>query len=160
QRLSAVVGYPMRQWRAAWAAGSHPGLLAWLLGVLIATLIPGGTALANDNAVALYAPGGTTIDDPHLRSLNEYVRGGEIEVSLLGVGVGEDERGLKSGATARGLAIIAVTNQGPADGAGLKAAQVVPKQVLSGLVVAGSMAFPPAILLLPIFASPPIGRDG
>ena len=122
--------------------------------------IQGRPALANDNAVALYQPGDSSLENPHIHSLSEYVQGGVIENSLLGIALREDERNLKSGGAARGVVITEVTTGSPAASAGLSAAQEAPKQVATGLVVAGSMAFPPAILLLPVLASIPLGRDG
>ena len=73
------------------------------------------------------------------------------------VALRDDQRKLKSGAFANGLLIVAVAKGGPAANAGLEALQEMPKQVLVGLAVAGSMVFPPAMILLPVFASLEIG---
>jgi S1-C subfamily serine protease len=51
-------------------------------------------------------------------------------------------------------------SNGPAGNAGLKALQEMPKQMLAGLVVAGSMMFPPAIILVPVLTLLPIGPEG
>jgi len=116
--------------------------------------------IAQDNVIMSYGPQGSTEVDPRLHSLDEYVHGGIIEVSPLGLRLREDQRDLKSGGPARGVLIVAVAKGSPAADAGLEAVQEAPRQVLTGVAIAGSMAFPPAIILLPIFASLPIGRDG
>jgi S1-C subfamily serine protease len=108
----------------------------------------------------VYQSKGSTEGDPRLLSLGEYIQGSVIEVSLLGLELRGDQRKLKSGAFANGLLIVAVAKGGPAANAGLEALQEMPKQVLAGLAVTGSMVFPPAIILLPVLASLPIGRDG
>jgi S1-C subfamily serine protease len=51
-------------------------------------------------------------------------------------------------------------SNGPAANAGLKALQEMPKQMLAGLVVAGSMMFPPAIILVSVLTLLPIGPEG
>ena len=85
--------------------------------------------------------------DRHLRSLDDYLAGGILEDPLLGLTLREDRRDLKSGASAMGLLIIDINKGSPAANAGLAALRTTPKEILSGIVVVGSMAFPPAILL-------------
>jgi S1-C subfamily serine protease len=146
---------------AADAAGSKSRYWLGMLAIIVSALmIQSRPVLGNDNTIALYQPRDSSLDNPRLRSLGEYVRGGVIQDSLLGIALREDERKLKSGLPARGVLIMDVTNGSPAASAGLSAAQEAPKQVVTGLVVAGSMAFPPAIILLPVLASLPLGRDG
>jgi S1-C subfamily serine protease len=140
---------------------SRSGPSVWILAVVAAGVLPNAPAIANDNAIASYEPAEErAAGDPHLHSLDEYVHGGVIEVAPLGLQLREDQRELKSGVAAKGLLIVAVAKGSPAANAGLEALQEAPKQVLRGLAVAGSMAFPPAIILLPAFESLPIGRDG
>lgn len=83
-----------------------------------------------------------------------------IDVSPLGLTLREDKRQLKSGASAKGLLVVGLAKEGPAANAGLHAVQPTGQQVLQGVAVAGAMVFPPAIILLPIFASLPIGTGG
>ena len=125
----------------------------------------GLAALAIVTVLSTVAAGANGSDDPHLRSLNDYLAAGKfeegvLEDSLLGLTLREDRRKSKSGASARGLLIVAVREGSPAANAGLTAVRTTPKQVLSGIVVAGSMAFPPAILLLLIANSLPIELGG
>jgi S1-C subfamily serine protease len=131
-----------------------------LLAIVIAAVLPNAAAIANDNASVSYQSKDSTEGDPRLLSLGEYIQGSVIEVSLLGLELRDDQRKLRSGAFANGLLIVAVAKGGPAANAGLEALQEMPKQVLAGLAVTGSMVFPPAIILLPVLASLPIGRDG
>ena len=139
---------------------SHKRFSVWLLAIVIAAVLPSAPAIATDNASVSYESQDRTQGDPHLRSLGEYIQGGVIEVAPLGLELRDDQRKLKSGAFANGLLIVAVAKGGPAANAGLEALQEMPKQVLVGLAVAGSMVFPPAMILLPVFASLEIGRDG
>jgi S1-C subfamily serine protease len=132
----------------------------WLLAIVIAAVLPNALAIASDNASVSYQSKDSTEGDPRLLSLGEYIQGSVIEVSLLGLELRDDQRKLRSGAFANGLLIVAVAKGGPAANAGLEALQEMPKQVLAGLAVTGSMVFPPAIILLPVLASLPIGRDG
>jgi S1-C subfamily serine protease len=139
---------------------SHTRFSVWLLAIVIAAVLPNALAIANDNAGVSYQSKDSTEGDPRLLSLGEYIQGSVIEVSLLGLELRDDQRKLKSGAFANGLLIVAVAKGGPAANAGLEALQEMPKQVLAGLAVTGSIVFPPAIILLPVLASLPIGRDG
>jgi S1-C subfamily serine protease len=99
--------------------------------------------------------------DPHLRSLRDYLAQATLQDPLLGVTLRPDRRLLKSGASAAGLLIVNVKKGSPAANAGLVAVRKMPKDVLSGMVVVGAMAFPPAIMLLPLTNSLPdaIGGD-
>ena len=72
----------------------------------------------------------------------------------------QDRRDLKSGGSATGLLIVDVTKGSPAANAGLAAVRETPKEILSTIVVFASMAFPPAILLLPIEDLLPNGAGG
>jgi S1-C subfamily serine protease len=136
----------------------HTGFSLWLLAVAAAAALPSTPALADGNAITSSSLQSNA--DPNVRSLDEYMQGGTLEVSPLGLKLRQDQRELKSGESAKGLLIVAVTKKSPAADAGLKAVQEAPRQVLAGIAVAGSMAFPPAIILLPLFASLPIGHDG
>jgi S1-C subfamily serine protease len=116
-------------------------ICAWLATFVVLSVLSSGVACANDS------------DDPHLGSLGDYLTAGKfderiLEDSLLGLTLCEDRRQLKSGASARGLLIVAVRKGSPAANAGLAALRTTPKEVVSGIVAAGSLAFPPAILLL------------
>jgi S1-C subfamily serine protease len=139
---------------------NHSGFSIWLLAIVVPGVLLSAPALAGTGTIVSYQPQGSNEVDPHLHSLDEYVHGGAIEVSPLGLRLREDQHELKSGALAKGLLIVAVAKGSPAANAGLEALQEAPKQVLAGIAVAGSMAFPPAIILVPVFASLPIGRDG
>ena len=148
------------QCKAILAIHRHTGFLVWLLAVAATAALPSALALADGNATTSYRlPSGADID-PNVRSLDEYMQGGAIEVSPLGLELRQDQRELKSGESAKGLLIVAVTKGSPAANAGLEAPQEAPKEALAAIAVAGSMAFPPAIILLPLVASLPIGQGG
>jgi S1-C subfamily serine protease len=138
----------------------HTRFLASMLAIVVAAVLPSAPAFADNNPTTSYDSQSGTEIDPHLHSLDEYTHGGAIEVSPLGLDLREDQRELKSGAIANGLLVVNVTRGSPAANAGLRAPQEAPKQILTGLAVAGSLAFPPAVLLVPVFASLQIGRDG
>ena len=132
----------------------------WMISIVVARMLPSLPAVAADNAIPSYEQQSGTDVDPNLHSLDEYIHNSVVEVSPLGLKVRDDQRKLKSGAPANGLLIVGMVKGSPAADAGLEAAQEAPQQVLRGLAVVGSMVFPPAIILLPVMASIPIGRDG
>jgi S1-C subfamily serine protease len=142
------------------AIRGHTGLRFWLLAVAAAAALAGAPARADPNEIMSYPLQGGADVDPNVRSLDEYIRSGAIEISPLGLELRQDERELRSGEPAEGLLVVDVVKGSPAAIAGLRAAQEAPRQVLTGIAVAGSMAFPPAIVLLPLLASLPIGNDG
>jgi S1-C subfamily serine protease len=127
---------------------------------MIVALLPSASAIADDSAIAAYESQGSAENNAHLHSLNEYMDDSIIEISLLGIELCQDRRELKSGAFAKGLLIVGVAKGSPADNAGLSALRDAPKKVLTGLAMVGAMAFPPAIILVPVIASLPIGPDG
>jgi S1-C subfamily serine protease len=140
----------VKDWRSETivAVRRHLRIWVWLDALAILAVISRGAACANDG-------------DPHLLSLSDYLAGGVLEDPLLGLTLREDRRDLKSGASATGLLIIDIKKRSPAANAGLAALRTSPKEILSGIVVVGSMAFPPAILLLLITNSLPneLGGD-
>jgi S1-C subfamily serine protease len=148
------------QWEAILVIWPHTGFSVWLLAVVAAVALPSTPVLADGNTISSPPLQSNADIDPNVRSLDEYIQGGTIEVSPLGLKLRQDRRELKSGESAKGLLIVAVTKESPAANAGLKAVQEAPRQMLAGIAVAGSIAFPPAIILLPLFASLPIGQDG
>jgi S1-C subfamily serine protease len=79
--------------------------------------------------------------------------------SPIGVELREDHRKLKSGEDATGLLVIGVTTGSPAAKAGLHAYTETTRNVLEGAAVAGSLVFPPAVLLAPIIANVPLGES-
>jgi S1-C subfamily serine protease len=139
---------------------NHSRFSFWILVVAVGGLLACIQAIAADSPTSSYQTQSSTEADPHLHSLDEYIHSGAIEVSPLGLQLREDERKLKSGVSAKGLLIVGIAKGSPGENAGLRAVQQVPQQVLAGIAVAGSMAFPPAIILVPLVASLPIGRDG
>jgi hypothetical protein len=68
----------------------------WLAALAILIVISRGAACATDG------------QDPHLRSLDDYLAEGILEDSLLGLTLREDRRDLKSGGAATGLLIVAI----------------------------------------------------
>lgn len=137
----------------------HSGFSAFVVAFLFATILCSAPAIA-DSGISSHDPGGAPQIDPHVHSLDEYVHSGVLDASPLGLTVREDRRQLKSGAEAKGLVVVGVEKGGPAANAGLHAAQQTAQQVLQGVAIAGSMAFPPAIVLLPILELLPLGRGG
>jgi len=131
----------------------------WLTAIAVLALFPSGVRPA-DIANTNYASQAGGEDDAHLHSLGEYLAGGTMDDSLLGVTLREDSRKLKTGTSPTGLLIVAVTKGSPAANAGLAAIQEAPKQVATAIAIAGSMVFPPAVLLWPVAEALPIGRDG
>jgi len=142
------------------AMRSHWRFSFWIISIVLARMLPNIPAIAADNAVPSYQQQSGTDIDPNLHSLDEYIHNGVVELSPLGLELRDDQRKLKSGAPAGGLLIVGVVKGSPAAGAGLEAVQQAPQQVLRELAVVGAMVFPPAIILLPLVASIPIGRDG
>jgi S1-C subfamily serine protease len=126
----------------------HLAISVWLAAFAVLTVVANGAAHADDSY------------DPHLHSLGEYLASGALEVPLLGMTLREDRGELKSGESATGLLIVALKKGSPAAIAGLAALQETPKKVLSVVVIGGSMLFPPAMILLPLANSLPIGRSG
>jgi S1-C subfamily serine protease len=126
----------------------HLRIWVWLATFAILAVLLSGAAYSQDSY------------DPHLRSLSEYLADGTMEVSTLGITLREDRRELKSGPSVTGLLIVGVKKGSPAANAGLVALQETPKKVVAVIVVGGSMVFPPAMLLLPLAESLPIGRGG
>ena len=127
--------------------------------MILATVLTSTPVIA-DNAVGPYSAAGSPAVDPHLHSLDEYVHSGVIDASPLGLTVREARRQLKSGGSANGRLIVGLIKGGPAANAGLHAAQETAQHVLQGVAIAGSLAFPPAIVLLPVFASLPLVTGG
>jgi S1-C subfamily serine protease len=125
----------------------------WLAAFVVLCVLSSRVARAHDS------------EDPHLGSLGDYLAAGKFDErilkdSLIGLTLREDRRQLKSGATARGLLIVAVSKGSPAANAGLAGLRITPKEVVSGIVAAGSLAFPPAILLLLVTDLLPNGVGG
>jgi S1-C subfamily serine protease len=56
--------------------------------------------------------------------------------------------------------IVAIREGSPAAKAGLAAIRKAPRGILSAIIVVGSLAFPPAIMLLPVANSLPIELGG
>ncbi|MBV8358570.1 MAG: PDZ domain-containing protein [Deltaproteobacteria bacterium] len=138
----------------------HIGFSVWLLAFAAAAALPGVPALADSNAITSSSLQSGADIDPNVRSLDEYMQGGAIEVAPLGLELRQDQRELQSGESVKGLLVVAVAKGSPAANAGLEALHKAPKQALAAIAIAGSMAFPPAIILLPLFASLPIGQGG
>ena len=91
----------------------------------------------------------------HVRSLSDYLTADKLEENilqdpLLGLTLREDQRNLKSGGSPTGLLVVAVRERGPAANAGLAGRREAPKDILTAIIVIGSMFFPPAMMLLPI----------
>src|SRR5215469_5120949 len=90
----------------------HSGFAAWTLATALAVVFASASAVAGNN-ITSYQAGGAPESGPHLHSLGEYVHGGVIDVSSLGLTLREDERQLKSGASAKGLLIVGLAKGGP-----------------------------------------------
>lgn len=95
--------------------------------------------------------------DPRLHSLQEFISEGSNN-SPLGIEVRRGRRKLASGKLADGLLIVDVTANSPAANAGLHPFQRTLSNVLKGVVVAGGLFFPPAIILVPIVDQVHIGE--
>jgi S1-C subfamily serine protease len=132
----------------------------WLLSLIIAPLLPTAAATADNAGIVSYESQGSPEPDSHVHSLGEYLGDTTLEIPALGIELREERRDLKPGGVAEGLLIVAVVKGSPAESAGLMALQETPKKVLTGVALAGSMVFPPAIILWPVIASLPIGQDG
>jgi PDZ domain len=134
----------------------YPGIRVWLATFAVSTVLSSSDDWANGSHY------------PHLHSLGDYLAGhrvnylaeGILEDSLLGVTLCEDQCDLKSGASATGLLIVDVRQGSPAANAGLAARRRTPIGVISGIIVVGALAFPPAILLLPMVNSLPFELGG
>ena len=75
------------------AARGHLGVSVWLTAFAVLTVLS-SAAVCADNSYNL-----------HFRTLGEYLAGGTLEVSVLGIKLREDRRELQSGAFATGLLI-------------------------------------------------------
>jgi hypothetical protein len=94
---------------------------------------------------------------PGIGSAEDFLIEGEDSVLPLGIRLRPDRRRLKSGETAAGLLVLAVTSGGPADKAGVKPYRHVARTTLEAVSVAGAFFFPPAMLLVPVLESTQVG---
>ena len=94
---------------------------------------------------------------PGIGSATDFLLEGEDSYLPLGVRLRPDRRRLKSGETATGLLVLAVTSGGPADKAGVKPYRHAARSTLEAVSVAGAFFFPPAMLLVPVLESTQIG---
>ncbi|MGH7932013.1 MAG: PDZ domain-containing protein [Candidatus Binataceae bacterium] len=96
--------------------------------------------------------------DPQIGSLREFIAEGD-ETSPLGIELRESRRKLNSDEEADGLLIVGVVSGSPAAKAGLRAYQRTVHDILQGVAVAGALAFPPAILAVPIVEQIHVGES-
>jgi PDZ domain len=94
--------------------------------------------------------------DPKLHSLQEFISEGD-ESSPLGVELREDQRKLNSGEIANGLTIVDVRSGSAAAQGGLRAARHTAHNVATGVAVAASLFFPPAVLAVPLLEQVNLG---
>lgn len=94
---------------------------------------------------------------PGIGSAEDFLIEGEDSVLPLGIRLRPDRRRLKSGETAAGLLVLAVTSGGPADKAGVKPYRHTARSTLEAVSVAGAFFFPPAMLLVPVLESTQVG---
>jgi hypothetical protein len=94
--------------------------------------------------------------DPKLRSLQDFISEGD-ESSSLGVDLREEQRKLNSGEVANGLLIVGVRDGSPAAQGGLHASRHTARNVATGLAVAASLVFPPAVLAVPLLEQVNLG---
>lgn len=133
-------------------------LLCLVIGVAIAP-VGSAAAWARNGDLAAYQTQDNDASQSHLRSLDEYVNGHAM-FSSLGVTLREATRALKSGALVKGLLITRIMQGSPAARAGLTAFNDAAIKATTFIAVAASLAFPPAIVLIPVVASTPLGQNG
>jgi PDZ domain-containing protein len=96
--------------------------------------------------------------DPRLHSLQEFMSEGSNS-SPLGIEVRQAQAKLASGHLAEGLLIVDVTQNSPAARAGLHPFRRTVSDVLKGVMVAGALFFPPAVILVPVMDQVHIGES-
>ncbi|HXZ88910.1 MAG TPA: PDZ domain-containing protein [Candidatus Binataceae bacterium] len=96
--------------------------------------------------------------DPRLHSLQEFMSEGSNS-SPLGIEVRQAQAKLASGHIAEGLLIVDVTQNSPAARAGLHPFRRTVSDVLKGVMVAGALFFPPAVILVPVMDQVHIGES-
>lgn len=122
--------------------------------LLVAALLPTVPALA-ENDIAAYVS-----QDATQPSLQMPYISGTTEISPMGLVLQENHGKLKSGAPVKGLLVVGVVKGSPAADAGLSPHDEGPSGALTGIAVVGAMVFPPAILMVPLVATLPVGHDG
>lgn len=94
---------------------------------------------------------------PQLHSLQEFMSEGST-TSPLGIEVRQARAKLASGQMAEGLLIVDVTQHSPAAQAGLHPFRRTVSDVLKGVMVAGALFFPPAVILVPVMDMVHVGE--
>jgi S1-C subfamily serine protease len=133
------------------------GILVWMVICAAMLLVADAAAHGGDRDLAAYQAQDNAIIDPHLRSLDEYVDG-QAMFSSLGVMLREATGAFKSGASVKGLLITRIMHGSPAARAGLSAINDASRKVATGIVVAASLIFPPAMMAIPLVAT--LGQNG
>lgn len=131
--------------------------LSCLLIAVVAVMLADSPARANGQAP--YQPHSYRQSDPQPRSLDDYVEGGG-DFAILGVTLHEEERGLQSGASIRGLLVTKIEAGSPAAKAGLTAFDDKGRKAVTFTAIVAAMAFPPAVLVVPLLAAIPTGQSG
>jgi S1-C subfamily serine protease len=95
---------------------------------------------------------------PPVHSLQEFVAEGE-DTSPLGLELREERRMVNTGEEANGLLVMKVVQGSPAEKAGLRPLRTGVGVVLEGLAIGAAIAFPPAILAVPIIEDSQLGQS-
>ncbi|MGH7949303.1 MAG: PDZ domain-containing protein [Candidatus Binataceae bacterium] len=125
--------------------------------------LPDDLATASSSAdpnpeIARYQSAQTPPRSPEMRGIKEFIAQG-VAVTPLGLEVREARRKLRSGEAAEGLLILNVKAGSAAQSAGLRSYQHTTHDMIAGAAVAAAMAFPPAILVLPMLDYSEIGES-
>jgi PDZ domain len=122
----------------------------------VTTGLPSGSY--NDGAIQYEQLKDTDLNGPPIRSLQDFMSQGDV-TSPLGMEVREDRRKVNDSGEADGLLIVNVVAGSPAAKAGLHSYHRAVRDALETAAVAGSLFFPPAVLMVPVLDQVHVGES-
>lgn len=96
--------------------------------------------------------------EPPMQSLQDFMDE-EVTASPLGLELQEGTRWMKNGREVDGLLVIALQPDGPAERAGVEAGHPAAHDALEGAAALASLAFPPAVLIVPVLETIQFGEN-
>jgi hypothetical protein len=122
----------------------------------VTTGLPSGSY--SDGAIQYEQLKDTDLNGPPIRSLQDFMSQGDL-TSPLGMKVREDRRKVNDSGEADGLLIVDVVAGSPAAKAGLHSYHRVMRDALETAAIAGSLFFPPAVLMVPVLDQVHVGES-